>query len=106
MITVVMGFDGVDLWSSPLKEIIEWMASEDSRIIDTGLELFCAIFSKVSEKYRSDKILPENFSLAPIISKLMLSLYTIFAKTEQVAEQREEHHNNTLSSPQALRAVA
>lgn len=84
MITVVMGFDGVDLWSNSLKEIIEWMASEDTRVVDTGLELFCTIFSKVSEKYRSDKILPENFSLAPIIPKLMLSLYTIFAKTEQV----------------------
>jgi len=58
------------------------MPSDDLAIVDTGLELFCTIFSKVTEKYRNDKILPENFSLVPIIPKLMLSLFHIFAKPE------------------------
>lgn len=50
------------------------MPSDDITIIDTGLELFCTIFARVTEKYRYDKVLPEKFSLAPIIPKLLLSL--------------------------------
>lgn len=80
-----MSFDGVELWANSLKEIIDWMPSEDLSIIDTGLELFCTIFSRVSEKYRSDKILPENFSMTPLIPKLMVSLFHIFANTEVIS---------------------
>lgn len=73
MIINAMKFDGVDLWVPFLKEIEEWMTSDDNSIINTGLELFCTIFSKVNEG-RYNKIFPEEFSLAPIIPTLLLSL--------------------------------
>lgn len=53
------------------------MKSENLERVDSGLELFCTIFSKVSEKYRNEKILPETFSLTPIIPKLMQGLHQI-----------------------------
>lgn len=72
-----MSFDGVELWANSLKQILEWMKSEDLGRVDTGLELFCTIFSKVSEKYRNEKILPETFSLIPIIPKLLHTLLQV-----------------------------
>ena len=59
MITNVMSYDGIDMWSNSLKEIIEWMPSDDLAIVDTGLELFATLFSRVIQKYRNEKILPE-----------------------------------------------
>ena len=54
-----MSYDGIDMWSNSLKEIIEWMPSDDLAIVDTGLELFATLFSRVIHKYRNEKILPE-----------------------------------------------
>ncbi len=52
--------------------------------MDTGLEFFSTLFSKINEKYVVEKILPEQFSLTPIIPALLLSLFDIFANPEVI----------------------
>ncbi|KAL4481460.1 hypothetical protein ABPG74_007549 [Tetrahymena malaccensis] len=90
IITEIMVFDGVELWASSLKQIIDWMKSEDLERVNTGLELFCTIFSKVSEKYRNEKILPETFSLTPLIPKLMQALLQILVNLRTLNETQRE----------------
>ncbi|EAR93623.2 importin-beta amine-terminal domain protein (macronuclear) [Tetrahymena thermophila SB210] len=90
IITEIMVFDGVELWASSLKQIIDWMKSEDLERVNTGLELFCTIFSKVSEKYRNEKILPESFSLTPLIPKLMQALLQILVNLRTLNETQRE----------------
>ncbi|EGR32294.1 hypothetical protein IMG5_089160 [Ichthyophthirius multifiliis] len=82
IITEIILYDGVELWANPLKEIIQWISNEEMKVVDTGLELFCTIFSKVNQKYNSEKLLPEKFSFTLIIPELMPSLFHIFARPE------------------------
>ena len=82
IITEILLFDGVELWANPLKEIIQWIPNEEMKVIETGLELFCTIFSKINQKYSNEKLLPEKFSFTLIIPELMPSLFHIFAKPE------------------------
>lgn len=43
--------DGVEIWANPLKELIGWMQNnEDVKIIESGLEFFCNIFSKMDNR--------------------------------------------------------
>ena len=42
--------DGPKPWEHLLKEIIEWMCTEDNAIIDAALECLCVIFSKVDNR--------------------------------------------------------
>ena len=79
-----MFFDGVELWANPLKEIIQWIPNEEMKVIESGLELFCTMFSKINQKYSNEKLLPEMFSFTPIIPELMPTLFHIFAKPEVI----------------------
>ncbi|EGR29523.1 importin 9, putative [Ichthyophthirius multifiliis] len=88
IISDLIFFDGVQLWTNSLIEIIQWIPTQEIQLVDTGLEFFSTLFSSINEKYIQEKILPEQFSLAPIIPSLLLSLFHIFANPELNEDQR------------------
>ncbi len=62
--------DGIDMWANPLKELIGWMQTEDTNVMETGLELFCILFAKQDNR------------LHIIVPRIMPALFNMFTFEE------------------------
>jgi len=62
--------DGLEMWSSPLLEFVNWMNSSEISVISASLELFCVIFSKIDNR------------ITILIPQLLPILFQIFANPD------------------------
>ena len=62
--------DKIELWASPLKELIGWMNNENKAVVETGLEIFTTLFSKTDDRFH------------PVVPSLMPVLYQVFAQPD------------------------
>jgi hypothetical protein len=68
-VKTVVNNGGLEMWTSPLKEIIGWMQAENEETsIKSGLELFCTLFYELDTKMNG------------IVPYLMPVLFSIFAQ--------------------------
>ena len=79
----LIAHDGPEPWQHLLKEIIEWMCTEDNTIIDAALECLCIIFSKADN--RINVIVPplmqnllKMFMFPEVNSLLSLNVFILF----------------------------